>query len=199
MPLSERKRMEEETYLGVKKEKRLSSFTDVLYLRCLWIFQVESSGMCCQMHKFKARCESSESSGMRQDHTVYTTLILLFSFKYCSREFSHVIKISCENLFLTAQYIMMFLIFFSYSIIIEHLNCSQIFVIVVSIVENAFAYKVLSIFHVIPELLCQNIQHHYRFWYFIIKFLSKDLYHFETDKHYMNCIFYQELYYYQSL
>lgn len=45
MPLSERKRMEEETYLGVKKEKRLSSFTDVLYLRCLWIFQVESSGM----------------------------------------------------------------------------------------------------------------------------------------------------------
>lgn len=38
VPLTERKRMQEETYLGVKKEKRLSSYTDMLCLRCLWIF-----------------------------------------------------------------------------------------------------------------------------------------------------------------
>ena len=45
VPLTERKRMQEEAYLGVKKEKRLSSYMDMLYLRCLWIFQGESSGM----------------------------------------------------------------------------------------------------------------------------------------------------------
>ena len=44
VPLTEREKIQEGMYLGVKKEKILSLYTDMLYLRCLWIFQVETSG-----------------------------------------------------------------------------------------------------------------------------------------------------------
>ena len=59
------------------------------------------------MHKFEAQ----ENQGMREDHTLYTTLILLFSFNIIA-EFSLVIKISCKNLLLAVSYIMRFLIFY---------------------------------------------------------------------------------------
>lgn len=55
------------------------------------------------MHKFESSVMMAQRAwGMREDRTVYTTLILLFSFNIIAGEFPHVIKISCENLFLTA-------------------------------------------------------------------------------------------------
>lgn len=61
-------------------------------------------------------------------------------------------------------------ILFGYSVTTGHLNCFQSFIIMISNATNAFAY-----FMLLPELLCQNIQHHYSLWYFIIKLLSKEL------------------------
>ena len=53
-----------------------------------------------------SRCinvKHKRTQGMKEDHTLYTNLILLFSFDIIVESFSHVIKIPCKNIFLTAS------------------------------------------------------------------------------------------------